>query len=124
MDIKSFFHTWCQKEGKSPNFDIRAAGPKHRQRFLCELRVDGYPYAGCGNSTSKKDASFNAARDFVQYLVRQGIVKESEVPQDGAPAGEFVNKREILCTGPRAVTEVTQQKLNNNCFVDDTFQIL
>lgn len=56
------------------------AGPKHRQRFLCEVRVAGYNYMGVGNSTSKKDAQTNAAKDFVQFLIRQGEVTPSDVP--------------------------------------------
>lgn len=55
-------------------------GPKHRQRFLCEVRVPGYNYVGVGNSTSKKDAHSNAARDFVQFLIRQGEINASECP--------------------------------------------
>lgn len=82
MDIKSYFHAWCNKLGKTPVFDVRAVGLKNRQRFLCELKVEGYAYTGCGNSSNKKDAQFNAARDFVQYLVRQNIVEASEVPED------------------------------------------
>lgn len=57
------------------------AGPKQRQRFLCEVRVPGYNYVGVGNSTNKKDAQANAARDFVQFLVRQGDVTPGEVPE-------------------------------------------
>nr|CAD7414747.1 unnamed protein product [Timema poppensis] len=74
---------------------ISGLGPKHRQRFLCELRVEGFDYVGAGNSTSKKDAQFNASRDFVQYLVRQGLVKASDLPEDAtgisvgdAPSGD------------------------------------
>lgn len=59
-------------------------GPKHRQRFLCEVRVDGFSYAGAGNSTTKKDAQVNASRDFVNYLVRTGNVSSSEVPEEVA----------------------------------------
>lgn len=33
-----------------------------------------------GNSTNKKDAQMNAARDFIQFLVREGKVSPSEVP--------------------------------------------
>lgn len=33
-----------------------------------------------GNSTNKKDAQTNAAKDFVQYLVRNGQVNERDVP--------------------------------------------
>lgn len=56
------------------------SGPRHRQRFLCEVRVEGIPYIGAGNSTTKKDAQVNASKDFVNYLVRSGAVPQSEVP--------------------------------------------
>lgn len=36
-----------------------------------------------GNSTNKKDAQSNAARDFVNYLVRINEVKSEEVPAVG-----------------------------------------
>lgn len=35
---------------------------------------------GVGNSTNKKDAQSNAARDFIQYLVRTGELNAAEVP--------------------------------------------
>jgi ATP-dependent RNA helicase A len=44
------------------------------------VRADGFDYLAVGNSTNKKDAQTNAAKDFVQYLVRQGLVQQSEVP--------------------------------------------
>ncbi|XP_073963292.1 dosage compensation regulator mle-like [Choristoneura fumiferana] len=81
MDVKSFLHSWCAKKSLNPTFDVRATGPKHRQRFLCEVRVDGISYVGAGNSTSKKDAQMNAARDFVNYLARSNQVNPSEVPE-------------------------------------------
>ena len=58
------------------------AGPKHRQRFLCELRIPGFDYVGAGNSTNKKDAQGNAARDYVNYLVRTNRVNPNDVPKD------------------------------------------
>lgn len=59
---------------------MNISGPKHRQRFLCELRVAGIGYVGAGNSTNKKDAQSNAAKDFIQYLVRNGQINEKDVP--------------------------------------------
>uniref|UniRef100_A0A8C4SGW0 RNA helicase n=1 Tax=Erpetoichthys calabaricus TaxID=27687 RepID=A0A8C4SGW0_ERPCA len=79
-DIKNFLYAWCGKRKVTPNYEIRAAGNKNRPKFLCEVRVDGFNYTGMGNSTNKKDAQANAARDFVNYLVRTGEVKASEVP--------------------------------------------
>uniref|UniRef100_A0A3B4WM90 RNA helicase n=1 Tax=Seriola lalandi dorsalis TaxID=1841481 RepID=A0A3B4WM90_SERLL len=82
-DIKNFLYAWCGKKKLTPNYDIRAAGNKNRQKFLCEVRVDGYNYMGMGNSTNKKDAQTNAARDFVNYLVRVGEMSAAEVPALG-----------------------------------------
>lgn len=51
--------------------------------------VPGFTYIGAGNSTSKKDAEKNAARDFVNYLVRAGKINAAEVPSqaiEGGPA--------------------------------------
>ncbi|XP_014482341.1 PREDICTED: dosage compensation regulator isoform X2 [Dinoponera quadriceps] len=81
-DIKSFFHQWCGKNSKEPQFDVRPTGPKHKQRFLCELRVPGFDYVGAGNSTNKKDAQGNAAKDYVNYLVRTGRVNPVDVPKE------------------------------------------
>ncbi|GLV45680.1 maleless [Carabus blaptoides fortunei] len=81
-DIKSFLHIWCAKNKSEVTFDVRSTGPKHRQRFLCEVRVDKFDYIGVGNSTNKKDAQSNASRDFVSYLVRQKHVADSDVPGD------------------------------------------
>lgn len=47
------------------------------------MRIEGYNYIGMGNSTNKKDAQANAARDFVNYLVRTKEVSPGEVPALG-----------------------------------------
>uniref|UniRef100_A0A8C9T1T9 RNA helicase n=1 Tax=Scleropages formosus TaxID=113540 RepID=A0A8C9T1T9_SCLFO len=82
-DIKNFLYVWCGKKKMTPNYEIRAAGNKNRQKFLCEVRVEGFNYIGMGNSTNKKDAQSNAARDFVNYLIRAGEVKAADVPSVG-----------------------------------------
>lgn len=86
-DIKSFFHEWCSKNKCDPKFEVRPTGPKHRQRFLCEVRVSGQPYVGAGNSTNKKDAEKNAARDFVSFLVRSGKIAPNDVPLEAQEGG-------------------------------------
>lgn len=63
------------------------SGPKHRTRFLCEVRIPGLTYVGAGNSTTKKDAEKNAARDFVNFLVRTGQLAASDVPADALEGG-------------------------------------
>nr|CAH7722050.1 unnamed protein product [Callosobruchus chinensis] len=85
-DVKAFLHQFCQKSKTEPVFEVRPTGPRHRQRFLCEVRVTGYNYVGAGNSTVKKDAQANAAKDFVSFLVRQGHVNQKEVPIEVAEA--------------------------------------
>lgn len=100
MDIKSFLFSYCTKNHTEPKFEVRPTGkvelqtieklwcsidfvgPKHRQRFLCEVRVDGSPYVAVGNSTNKKDAEKNASRDYVNYLIRVGKLNAKDVPVD------------------------------------------
>lgn len=36
-------------------------------------------YFSVGNSVSKKDAQTNAARDFLQFLIRNGDIKPGEI---------------------------------------------
>ncbi|XP_040262794.1 ATP-dependent RNA helicase A isoform X2 [Bufo bufo] len=87
-DVKNYLYAWCGKKKVTPNYDIRSAGNKNRQKFVCEVRVDGFNYTGMGNSSSKKDAQSNAARDFVNYLVRMGEMRSDEVPALGAPQAD------------------------------------
>ena len=54
-------------------------------KFFCNsfsFLTQGYDYTACGNSTSKKDSQANAAKDFINYLLRQGAMLPNEVPQD------------------------------------------
>ncbi|KGL99604.1 ATP-dependent RNA helicase A, partial [Charadrius vociferus] len=55
--------------------------------FYLQVRVEGFNYVGMGNSTNKKDAQSNAARDFVNYLVRVNEMKKDEIPAFGPAAG-------------------------------------
>ena len=80
VDAKGFLYGWLGKKKATPEYNERPTGPKHRQRFLCELRVQGFNYVACGNSTNKKDAQSNAAKDFINFLVRQGQMLPNEVP--------------------------------------------
>ena len=56
----------------------------YRQKFsaIFSRFTQGYDYTACGNSTSKKDSQANAAKDFINYLLRQGVMLPNEVPQD------------------------------------------
>jgi hypothetical protein len=54
------------------------------------LKLDpGFNYAAIGNSTNKKDAQGNAARDFAQYLVRTKEIQAHEVPGLQPAAADF-----------------------------------
>ena len=50
--------------------------------YLCvfQVQIAGFDYLGVGNSTNKKDAQANAARDMVNYLARLGHIKQSDIP--------------------------------------------
>ncbi|KAM7535638.1 hypothetical protein Aperf_G00000096878 [Anoplocephala perfoliata] len=80
--IKAYIYSYLHKNfHKLPEYSFkqRATG-RGRLRFICELRVDGFPYIGMGNSANKKGAQTNAARDFANFLVREGYLKQSDLP--------------------------------------------
>ncbi|XP_065505087.1 ATP-dependent RNA helicase A isoform X1 [Caloenas nicobarica] len=87
-DVKNYLYAWCRRRRLTPAYEIRAGGGRNRQTFLCELRVEGFNYIGMGSSTNKKDAQSNAARDFVNYLVRVNEMKKGEIPAFGPAAGD------------------------------------
>ncbi|NWR58465.1 DHX9 helicase, partial [Bucorvus abyssinicus] len=87
-DVKNYLYAWCGRRRVMPAYEIRAAGGRNRQTFLCEVRVEGFNYVGMGNSTNKKDAQSNAARDFVNYLVRVNEMKRDEIPAFGPTPGD------------------------------------
>ena len=48
-----------------------------------QLRVNDYNYVACGNSTNKKDAMKNAAKDFIQFLIRSEAMDVAETHELG-----------------------------------------
>ena len=48
----------------------------------------GYDYVGAGNSTTKKDAQSNAAKDFIQFLLRRGEMRQEDLPQSLDSSGQ------------------------------------
>ncbi|ESO96009.1 hypothetical protein LOTGIDRAFT_116243 [Lottia gigantea] len=93
-DIKSILYAWCGKKKCVPEYEFNSVGPKHKQRFKCEVRVEGFDYIAVGNSTNKKDAQANAARDFCQHLVRQGLMAPAELPDFASAPSVFKSEGE------------------------------
>ncbi|KAA3676381.1 ATP-dependent RNA helicase A [Paragonimus westermani] len=119
--IKSWLYSYLQTSKRiAPEYTImqKPAG-RGRFRFVCELRVESFGYIGIGNSTSKKDAQTNAARDFANYLVREGHVKASDVPslkpgETGVPESSNSTvvpmfQSQFLSSAPRSTLPVTPQ---------------
>lgn len=79
-DIKAYLYAWLGRKKLTPVYEIEPAGNRNRLRYMCKLNVDGFTHVGMGNSTNKKDAQSNAARDFCQFLVRRGEMKAEDVP--------------------------------------------
>ncbi|KAH8390969.1 hypothetical protein KR215_002892 [Drosophila sulfurigaster] len=136
MDIKSFLFSYCAKNQTEPKFEVRPTGPKHRQRFLCEVRVEPCTYIAVGNSTNKKDAEKNASRDYVNYLVRTGKINAKDVPMDmagqaaaasgdagGRAAGEQQRRVFGGASGPQDLGEA-YRPLNHQMGGRDSFNII
>ena len=54
-DPKQYLYSWLGNKKCTPNYEFRNSGPKHRQRFLCEvrtIRIDDPKYA---NNPLKKN---------------------------------------------------------------------
>ena len=102
-EVKGWLNNYLQKEQKQLSTSIQPCGGRGRTRFKCELRVTGIPYIGVGNSTSKKDASSNAAYDFCQYLIRQGTLNKADFPFDQPVATDAAAAmNENMVSGPPA----------------------
>lgn len=57
--------------------------------------MPGIPYTGAGNSTNKKDAEKNAARDFINFLVRSGQLNAEDVPANAVEQGGALPARSM-----------------------------
>lgn len=98
----------------------------HRSCFYLQVRVEGFNYVGMGNSTNKKDAQTNAARDFVNYLVRVNEMKKEEIPSFGVSCCVPLKKEKpliaVLCLqlhfspGVQSGTRVLWRRLNVQAF--------
>uniref|UniRef100_A0A914H0Z7 RNA helicase n=1 Tax=Globodera rostochiensis TaxID=31243 RepID=A0A914H0Z7_GLORO len=81
-DIKqSLYAVLGKRKLGTPNYNVRPENRGGKSRFICQLTVAGINYVGLGNSTSKKESQANAARDFGHFLVREGFINASEIPQ-------------------------------------------
>jgi hypothetical protein len=58
-------------------YEVQQIGKK----FRCQVTLTNIPYIGMGVSQNKKDAQTNAARDLGQYLVREGLIASTDIPQ-------------------------------------------
>lgn len=81
MDIKTLLYAALgRKKLGTPSYSFYSENRGGRQRFRCELSVPNIDYIAMGNSTNKKDAQTNAARDFGSYLIREKILNSDELP--------------------------------------------
>lgn len=75
--------------------------------------MEGFQYVGAGNSTNKKDAQSNAARDFLQFLVRQGLVNPSDIPGESEKLATDTTESAII-TNPAPMRPVFQPGMGPN----------
>ncbi|XP_064606130.1 uncharacterized protein LOC135471009 [Liolophura sinensis] len=78
-DIRQFLLHWCYARDVVPQYSFKSWGPSHRLRFRCEAKVAKVDFVARGTGTSKKNAQYKCAYDFVKYLVREGKLKESSI---------------------------------------------
>lgn len=61
---------------------------------------------GAGNSTNKKDAEKNSARDFVNFLVRNGNIPPSDVPGESGQDNFAPPQNQGSSSGPPSLMSV------------------
>lgn len=61
--------------------------------IFLKCRIDGEAYTACGNSTSKKDAQMNAAKDMTQFLVRTNKMNSNDIPPSTLQVRSTLSKR-------------------------------
>lgn len=91
-DIKNFLYAWCGKKKLTPSYDIRAAGNKNRQKFMCEVRVQA-------------DVRKRNSEVLAQTLLPAGPSRELQLHRDGKlhqQKGRSDQRRPGLCqlSGP------------------------
>lgn len=48
--------------------------------YFSTVAPTGFPYVGQGTAQTRKEAQTAAAWDFIDYLVKQGLVNEMDLP--------------------------------------------
>lgn len=79
------------------------------------MRIKSFAYVGAGNSTNRKDAEKNAARDFVSHLIQSGRISANEAPADSAAGSDYNSHPADAVINPAAMQQQQQQR-NNTIF--------
>nr|XP_018671141.1 zinc finger RNA-binding protein isoform X1 [Ciona intestinalis] len=92
-EVKAYLYAWLSKKKARPDYNITAHGSHpYRQTYVCEIVVHGYDYVAKGSAGNKKDSQTRAAWDFCDYLVREKLMTESELPIRDAKFAATNNK--------------------------------
>ena len=81
--------------------------------------MEKFDYVGAGNSTNKKDAMANAARDFCSFLVRSGKLSPEDVP-GGQTGGQTGGPAPAKTAAPAVVPAVQTAKVGQTGAVKRT----
>ncbi|KAG8227425.1 hypothetical protein J437_LFUL000434 [Ladona fulva] len=115
--MQDFLLGWCGKKRLKPQFEVHTTGPTGNPKYFCKIRIGGYDYIGTGISTKKKDALEDAARDFVDYLLKNNIISSKEFIRTEPFGGPLPNlsshriwSRAVLVLGALAVVYFSSTK--------------
>ena len=81
-EIKSFLYAFCGRQRSLPEYETKPAGRDKNgwMSYFSTVAPTGFPYVGQGTAQTRKEAQTAAAWDFIDYLVKQAIVSEMDLP--------------------------------------------
>ncbi|CAK9291191.1 unnamed protein product [Gordionus sp. m RMFG-2023] len=83
-DFKNFLYTWCSKNYKTLKYSYNTFISNYRSQFTCSANISTFDYVGTGTSTSKKDAQTCAAKDFINFLIKEGAIPANALSLNAA----------------------------------------
>jgi len=81
-EVKSFLYAFCGRQRSLPEYETKPAGRDKNgwMSYFSTVAPTGFPYVGQGTAQTRKEAQTAAAWDFIDYLVKQAIVSDMDLP--------------------------------------------
>jgi hypothetical protein len=81
-EVKAFLYAFCGRQRSLPEYETKPAGRDKNgwMSYFSTVAPTGFPYVGQGTAQTRKEAQTAAAWDFIDYLSKQGMINEMDLP--------------------------------------------